>query len=40
MTEQRASLPDWQCLGFTFRETDEYYRCVGVLEREPVWDAG
>ncbi len=40
MTEQRASLPDWQCLGFTFRETDEYYRCVGELEREPVWDAG
>ena len=40
MTEQRGSLPDWERLGFTFRETDEYYRCGGELERDPVWDSG
>ena len=40
MTERRAGLPDWQSLGFNFRETDEFYRCVGDVSREPVWEAG
>ncbi len=34
------SLPEWDRLGFKFRETDEFYRSLGDQEREPVWDSG
>lgn len=31
---------DWDRLGFAFRETDVFYRAIGDLERDPVWESG
>ncbi|MCZ6695474.1 MAG: branched-chain-amino-acid transaminase [Acidobacteria bacterium] len=40
MSEPRTSPPDWQKLGFKFRETDKYYHCHGDLGRDPIWESG
>jgi branched-chain amino acid aminotransferase len=33
-------LPDWDRLGFGFRETDAFFQCEGDLGRDPVWETG
>ena len=40
MSGPSTALPDWDKLGFAFRDTDVFYRCTGALETDLVWQQG